>query len=342
MTDRRWFWIAIAVILAATAALRIHLLQTPLERDEGEYAYAGQLMLRGIPPYLYAANMKLPGTYAAYALLMAIFGQTIAGVHLGLLVVNATAIVLIALIGRRLCGAASGIAAAAAYALMSFSSSVLGTQAHATHFVVAAALGGFLLLLRYADRPRASILIGSGLLLGIAFVMKQHGIFFCLCGLLWLGAIEWRRNRTVPIAKPILFGLTMAAPFALTCLLLWRAGVFGKFWFWTYTYARAYAAESSLSEGLPELLYRLLRIFRENGALWIFGLAGNYSAVDQTREQTVRLACHNAAVVFGAGGLSRLLFSSSLFRDAASRRLHCWPGPPSRDASPQASFWLRW
>lgn len=37
----------------------------PLERDEGEYAYAGQLMLQGIPPYQLAYNMKLPGTYAA-------------------------------------------------------------------------------------------------------------------------------------------------------------------------------------------------------------------------------------------------------------------------------------
>jgi hypothetical protein len=38
-----------------------------LERDEGEYAYAGQLMLQGIPPYQLAYTMKLPGPFAAYA-----------------------------------------------------------------------------------------------------------------------------------------------------------------------------------------------------------------------------------------------------------------------------------
>jgi hypothetical protein len=44
--------------------VRLGLLNFPLERDEGEYAYAGQLMLQGIPPYDLACNMKFPGTYA--------------------------------------------------------------------------------------------------------------------------------------------------------------------------------------------------------------------------------------------------------------------------------------
>src|SRR5580658_10064078 len=101
---RRGAWIAVLLVLLATAAVRVRLLQTPLERDEGEYAYIGQLMLQGIPPYQLAANMKLPGTYAVYAVLMAVFGHTIGGIHLGLLLVNAIAIVLVALLGVRLFG----------------------------------------------------------------------------------------------------------------------------------------------------------------------------------------------------------------------------------------------
>ena len=61
------FWAAVLLVLLATALIRFRLLEAPLERDEGEYAYAGQLMLEGIPPYQLACNMKLPGTYAAYA-----------------------------------------------------------------------------------------------------------------------------------------------------------------------------------------------------------------------------------------------------------------------------------
>jgi hypothetical protein len=76
----RFGWCILAVIVfGLVIAIRIRLLGIPLERDEGEYAYVGQLMLQGIPPYKLAYNMKFPGTYAAYAVIMSIFGQTILG-----------------------------------------------------------------------------------------------------------------------------------------------------------------------------------------------------------------------------------------------------------------------
>ena len=65
----------LVLVLVLNCAIRFHLRNIPLERDEGEYAYAGQLMLQGIPPYKLAYNMKLPGTYAAYAVILAIFGR---------------------------------------------------------------------------------------------------------------------------------------------------------------------------------------------------------------------------------------------------------------------------
>ena len=71
----------LTLTLLFTFAIRFHLRNIPLERDEGEYAYAGQLMLEGIPPYQLAYNMKLPGTYAAYAVILAIFGQIPSGIH---------------------------------------------------------------------------------------------------------------------------------------------------------------------------------------------------------------------------------------------------------------------
>ena len=39
------------LILAVVTAIRIRLLDFPLQRDEGEYAYAGQLLLQGVTPY---------------------------------------------------------------------------------------------------------------------------------------------------------------------------------------------------------------------------------------------------------------------------------------------------
>jgi len=74
-----WLLLAAGVVLL-TVYVRWRLIDVPFERDEGEYAYMGQLLLQGVPPYLQAYTMKLPGVSAAYALAMLLFGQTIFGV----------------------------------------------------------------------------------------------------------------------------------------------------------------------------------------------------------------------------------------------------------------------
>ena len=72
---RFWAWLVVLAVLLFVGFIRVRLLDMPLERDEGEYAYAGQLILQGIPPYEMAYSMKLPGTYYAYALGLGCLGQ---------------------------------------------------------------------------------------------------------------------------------------------------------------------------------------------------------------------------------------------------------------------------
>src|SRR6266550_1522082 len=163
-TLRVAWWTLAVIVFGVTVAIRIRLLGIPLERDEGEYAYAGQLMLQGIPPYKLAYNMKFPGTYAAYALIMSMFGQTISGIHVGLLLVNAATVALVFLLGRKLMNSTAGIAAAASYAVLSLSPTVLGFAAHATHFVMLPVLGGVLLLLDQPTRAPFGRLFASAVL----------------------------------------------------------------------------------------------------------------------------------------------------------------------------------
>ncbi len=275
--DRIWqgAWLALAVVVfGLTVAIRIRLLGIPLERDEGEYAYAGQLILQGIPPYKFAYNMKFPGTYAAYAGIMSIFGQTMTGIHLGLLLVNAATVALIFFLGRRLVNSMTGIAAAASYAILSVSPSVLGFAGHATHFVMLPVVGGALLLLNHSDRHPLGRLLASGLLFGLGLLMKQPAIFFILFGAVYLlshdyrAGLSWRQT----ILRTVVFNCGAILPFGVTCLLLWRAGVLGKFWFWAIDYARQYGGLLSLSEGARVFLYNITRAIGSSWLLWV--LAG--------------------------------------------------------------------
>jgi 4-amino-4-deoxy-L-arabinose transferase-like glycosyltransferase len=258
------------------AAIRFRLRQMPLERDEGEYAYAGQLILQGVPPYELAYNMKLPGTYAAYAVIMAVLGQTPSGIHLGLLLLNAATMVLVYVLSAELFGGLAGIVAAATYGLLSTSASVMGLAAHATHFVVFAAVAGLIVLLRAIERKQYWLYLISGVLLGLAFVMKQPGIFFCLFGALLVIQSEWARpipwRNLLRRLGVLLAGMLL--PYALTCFILWRAGVFKKFWFWTVSYASQYGMIKSLSDGAQQFLKIVPGIVEHSLLVWIVAALG--------------------------------------------------------------------
>jgi 4-amino-4-deoxy-L-arabinose transferase-like glycosyltransferase len=190
------------------------------------------LMLEGIPPYKLAYSMKFSGIYAAYALIMAVFGQTITGIHLGLLLVNSATVAVIFLLGRRLTDEIGGSVAAASYALLSVSPSVLGSAAHATHFVMLPVLAGTFLLLEPHSMKRV---LASGALFGIGLLMKQPACLFVLFGAIYLfirhlGAGLGMKQAAL---RNLLFITGAIVPLTIACLLLWHAGVFNKFWFWT-------------------------------------------------------------------------------------------------------------
>jgi 4-amino-4-deoxy-L-arabinose transferase-like glycosyltransferase len=278
---RHWPWLIVLAVLLFVGFIRVRLLQMPLERDEGEYAYAGQLILQGIPPYELAYNMKLPGTYFAYALGMAVFGQTPSGIHLLLLVVNFSTVVFVFLLGREMFGVTAGLAACATYGLMSTSPVVLGLAAHATQFVVLFAVPGTLLLWRAVQSGRRGPIFFCGLLYGLAFVMKQQGIFFGIFGLL---ALLWREGRektgAADSSKRIsLFISGALVPFAAVCLYLALAGVFSEFWFWTFSYARAYAASVPIGNGLGFLLDYFHIYFAVFVGFWMLAVAGLVAAL---------------------------------------------------------------
>jgi Dolichyl-phosphate-mannose-protein mannosyltransferase len=276
-SGRYWCYGTLLLVVLFVGFIRVRLRNMPLERDEGEYAYAGQLILQGIPPYQLAYNLKLPGTYVAYSVILAGFGQTPGGIRLGLLLVNAATILLVYLLATRLFDSLAGIAAAASYGLLSIDPSVMGFAGHATHFVVLASVGGILLLLRAVDSGGGWTLFWSGFLMGLAFLMKQPGIFLVAFGGLYLiksqdqvDPVDWQSL----IKKIGVFAFGAVVPFATTCLILFHAGVFRAFWFWTFSYARQYSSSLTVAQGYMMFRAMFPRIVANSWALWIISGLG--------------------------------------------------------------------
>ncbi|PYN59998.1 MAG: hypothetical protein DMD90_27625 [Candidatus Rokuibacteriota bacterium] len=219
-------WGGVTLVIIAAGLIRLRLLDVPLDRDEGEYAYIARLLLAGA------------------------FGETPAGIRLGLTLVTSASTVCVFLLGRRLLGQWSGVAAAATFAALTLSPALLGTAANAEHFAVLPGLIGLLLLLRAAPSGSRGVWLAAGVLFGIALVIKQHAVSFVLCAVIYLALAHARRALVWVLAGALV-------PVAAVSLWFAAAGAFRELWFWTVTYASAYASIRSPADGLnvlPEIL----------------------------------------------------------------------------------------
>ncbi|MEP6645467.1 MAG: glycosyltransferase family 39 protein [Saprospiraceae bacterium] len=272
-----FYWAALGIVIFCTSLIRLRLLNIAFERDEGEYAYIAKLLMKGIAPFKEAYTMKLPGTSAMYAFIMTIFGETNSGIHFGVLVMGIGTILFLFLAFKKLFNAQVALFAAGVYAIMSVSPTVLGFAAHATHFITFFVAIALYFLSRFYDQ-RTIITAGLvGLMMGLAFMMKQQAVFFIVFGgiaVVMTGLME----KPVKIGPVLLQGLVYSVaallPYAILVLILKGAGTFDKFWFWTMAYAGKYALGLSVDDGMKEFVARFKPMLSEFTFFWILFFAG--------------------------------------------------------------------
>lgn len=274
--ENRWLMLGLLLILAFNIGIRWRLADMPLERDEGEYAYAGQLLLQGNPPYRDAYNMKFPGTYLAYAGMMAVFGETARGIHIGLAFVTSLLGLLVFFIGKKLFDAQSALLGTAVCILMTASAGVFGLAGHATHFVALFATAGTLALLWASESTGHWRWLIAGIFFGIATLMKQHAAILAALGLGWVGLVTFQQTRALPSAlkRASFFLAGCSVPLALTGLWLMSVGVWKPFIFWTIEYATQYASAVSIRAAWPGFVNGFGPVFAAGWGLWLLGLVG--------------------------------------------------------------------
>ncbi|KMP10606.1 hypothetical protein UR09_05720 [Candidatus Nitromaritima sp. SCGC AAA799-A02] len=268
----------IGIFLGGVVLVRLRLLGVPLERDEGEYAYMAQQLLQGVLPYTEAQSMKFPGIYFVYAGVLSIFGQNPVAIHLSLLFVNLATAFLLFLLGRNLLGPLAGIAAGISFSVLTLNPALQGVWANSEHFVLLPAVGGILLLRITQDQPARFFF--SGLLLGCALLIKQHAVFFCLFGIIYLGSRVVAKSQ--PFKNPFLnIGLFAAgglAPVILSAFLYGVTGNFSDFWFCTIQYASEYVSMTSPGQGFENFKYNFAQILESNFPILWLSLIGLASA----------------------------------------------------------------
>lgn len=279
-------WVALVAVTALCFAIRARLADVPLDRDEGEFAYIAQQMLRGVPPYESGYAMKLPGIYLVYAANMLVFGQSIVGVHLGGAAANALAMLLVFLIGREILDEAGGGVAAACFGLLSLDPAFHGSAAQAEQFVLVPTLLATWMLMR----GKAPLV--AGLLLGCAILIKQHAVMFAVAAVIaTLAARDYRRTARLAIGVCVPWLVCVAA-------MAWL-GVFDKFWEWTASRAATYAvALESVAGHVAAQIKQLALVAPLVWALAALGLA-TLLLGDRRRLVLLMLVACGAAVLPG-------------------------------------------
>jgi hypothetical protein len=275
--ERDYHLIFIGIIIAIVSIIRYRLITIPFERDEGEYAYIGGLFLHGIAPFKDAYSMKLPGTSFMYALLMLLFGHSNSGVHLGMLFINAGTMFLLYYSFKKIFNPFIGLATGTIYGFMSIGLVFDGFAAHATHFICFYSAIGLVLLVDYMKSGKALKIFLFGLMLGMAFIMKQQAVFLILFGAVFLFIyLKTEKKETLPeIAKKLLlFGSGVIIPYVIVFLIIVITGQFQTFWLWTVKYASQYEAVKSLAFIIGYFKLSFGPAWGDYHYLWVLGLAG--------------------------------------------------------------------
>ena len=290
--QKYWPEITIVIAILLIAIIRYPLINVPLERDEGEYAYMGQLLLQGILPYAEAYNMKFPGIYFIYAVVLAVFGKTHTDIHLALLIINAVTIFLIYLLAKNLFDSLTGIFSGISYGIISLSPWYHGVWANSEHYVMLFAVGGILLLIKNIHSTRVHPFFWSGILLSLSFTIKQHGILFTLFGMGYF-IITYLKDGKLSLprvsTKAVLFTLGIIIPCGLYLIVLAIGGVLDRFWFWTFAYASEYLSAIPILKGLSVLRKTISPGLEMNLSIWFAAALGltSYLWDEKAREQWV-------------------------------------------------------
>jgi hypothetical protein len=243
------------LVMGLSGLLAIPSLIYPYGRDQGMFAYAGHLVLKGAVPFRDFWDTKPPAIYYVYALSECLFGYSMHAIRwLDLFWQIAIAAVLFR-ITRRFSKSDSAAAIAALLYLGAYASRGWWNTAQPDDFLNLPVAVAVLLLLRSLDRDRIFCLsFVEGILLGLAFYFRYPmGLMLPVCMVILLMG-KGRNART-------LWGLaSMVGGFIIIvggyALYLYLSGAWGEFLYTEFIWTREYGhvgANPSTVAGLLHL-----------------------------------------------------------------------------------------
>ena len=238
---------------------RFYFLDEPMSRDEGAYAYLGKMAVMGKAPYVDFYEMKPPLLYYLYGLGGLIFGTGDTGLRLFALILIIISGSLIFWIVKRIYSATTGLLSAAVFSFLSLNLYTMGFTMVAEHLVNVFILASILVGFRMQTKQKEYGWALSGLLLGIAILVKQIALVFVPIALFLILNAELK-TKQYRIKSVLFYGCGMAFMISIVLVVTGLIGDFNEMSYWLMEYPSQYTSSVDNKEGMFYLKQFLSRI----------------------------------------------------------------------------------
>lgn len=274
---RYYYWIGLAAAILFSVYIRNNFLEIPFERDEGAYTYTGKILLEGAIPFKDIGSQRLPGVFYAYAVMVWLFGYSMEAMHVGFIFINVITILIMYFLAKALFDELTALVTAIAFVLMSMIPDAYGFTTQSEHLVAITGFAGLLVLVHFFKKERWYLLIASGLLLSMAFQIKQTSMFYCVFSAIifvyhYLGE---KPMRWKPLfINGTLFFVSFLVPIAFSIFMVWYQGAWADFNIWFFEVSKVYTGVISFSDGLGLMVDAVALLFKGYEYLWLLSAIG--------------------------------------------------------------------
>lgn len=276
----QYYWLVWIAICLVYILIRINTVSIPLDRDEGIFGYAGQVILNNGLPYRDVFDHKPPVAFYLNALALLFVPPTSTGIHTFLHVYNFfTLIVLFFLAKIYTESYSTGLWVALIYAVFSSSPTIQGFTASTEMFLLLPLSMSLLFAVLAVQKSSTPLSLASGICGALAFFTKQTAgvilVFICLYLIASQVSSIVTKNTNKRTAIRIL--LSWGVGCILVPLLL--AGyyayhnVFDEFLYWGFTHSLIYSKRISLWDTLPRIYSIGMEILKSSFLIIGMGLA---------------------------------------------------------------------
>ena len=260
--------------------LRLNHFNIVLERDEGEYAYAGQEILRGRLPYKDFYNMKFPGTYYFYALIFYCLGNFVSSIKISLIVLNLCSAFFIYRIAGIWYNNQIGKLSSGIFLIFCSCYSAQGWTANAEHFVVSFGMLGIYFSSLFFAKNKFFYIFSAGFFLACATLCKQQGIFYAVFPAMQLMFVqktfaEKNVNFSIFFKTLGIYIFGFLVPVSLMLIYFYEKNILNDFYFFTIQYASYYGNQVTPFEEI----WHFRPIFWDAFGFWILFFSMCYNAI---------------------------------------------------------------